>query len=81
MSNDVFHFSFTEEDIPCYRKAFNWFCGIEKVADQPVLSEEEQKAIEAKQNSIHEDPLVKKIINVNAIVLMFVAIFLWGFYY
>ena len=47
---------------------------------EPELTEEEKRAIEAKQNSIHEKRLWKIVLNINAILLMTLAIFLWGFY-
>ncbi|VDI82727.1 solute carrier family 5 (sodium/glucose cotransporter), member 1 [Mytilus galloprovincialis] len=74
---------FAEEDfdsLPCYTRAFRWICGIEKMEQAPHLSEEEKKAIEAKQNSIHETKTWRYILNINAVVLMTLAVFLWGFY-
>ncbi|CAG2198547.1 SGLT4 [Mytilus edulis] len=73
----------SEEDfdsLPCYTRAFRWICGIEKMEQAPHLSEEEKKAIEAKQNSIHETKTWRYILNINAVVLMTLAVFLWGFY-
>lgn len=66
--------------IPWYAKAFKWICGIEKMDEEKQLTDEERKAIEAKQNSIHETKRWRMILNVNAMLLMTLAVFLWGFY-
>ena len=75
--------TFTEDydSLPWYKKAGQWICGIEKHDDdQPKMSPEEQEAFEKKQLSIHETKWSSRILNVNAIVLMTLAVFLWGFY-
>ncbi|KAH3890698.1 sodium/glucose cotransporter 4-like [Dreissena polymorpha] len=64
---------------PWYNKAGQWICGIEK-HDAPVLTPEEKEAIKRKQESIHETRWWKIFLNVNAIFLMTLAVFLWGFY-
>ena len=66
--------------LPWYKKAGQWICGIEKLDDQPELTPEQQKALERKQNSIHETKTWKTVLNVNAVLLMTLAIFVWGFY-
>lgn len=79
MSNSIL----ADEDwstIPWYAKAFKWICGIEKMDEEKQLTDEERKAIEAKQNSIHETKRWRMILNVNAMLLMTLAVFLWGFY-
>ncbi|KAK3595789.1 hypothetical protein CHS0354_025425 [Potamilus streckersoni] len=68
------------EDLPWYKKACMWICGIEKMDEQPKLSEEEMKILEMKQCSIHEEKWPRRILSINAILLMTMAIFLWGFY-
>lgn len=67
-------------DLPWYKKAFQWICGIEKMTDHPQMTDEEIRALEEKQNSIHEKKIWKMVLNVNAIMLMTLAVFLWGFY-
>lgn len=69
-----------DEHLPWYRTAMMWICGIEK-HEEPVMTEEERKAFEAKQISLDEDPYWKKIVNINALTLMVVATFIWGFFY
>ena len=80
VSNNRELFYFNPSDLPCWRNAINWICGIEK-HEEPVLSEEEKRIIEEKQTSLYEVPKWKKICDANAIMLMFVAIFLWAFFY
>ncbi|KAJ8312444.1 hypothetical protein KUTeg_009817 [Tegillarca granosa] len=67
-------------DLPWYKKAFQWICGIEKMTDHPQMTDEEIRALEEKQNSIHEKKIWKMVLNVNAIMLMTLAVFIWGFY-
>jgi len=68
------------EDQPWYNKACQWICGIEKHDDQPVMTPEQQKDFEKKQQSIHETKSWRIILNVNAVLLMTLAVFLWGFF-
>ncbi|CAH1801179.1 unnamed protein product [Owenia fusiformis] len=70
-----------EEELPWYKTACNWICGIEKMVDQPQLTDEEIRALQEKQNSIYEEPTWRRVLNANAIILMVVAIFFWGFYH
>ncbi|XP_013421876.1 sodium/glucose cotransporter 4 isoform X2 [Lingula anatina] len=70
-----------EESLPWYRTAINWICGIEKmVGHEHDLTAEELENLEAKKNSIHENPTARRFLNVNAIILMTVAAFFWGFF-
>ena len=48
--------------------------------EQQKLSPEEKRALEEKQNSIHEKRIWKIVLNINAVFLMTLAVFLWGFY-
>ena len=68
------------DTLPWYKKACQWICGIEKIEDHPTLTPEEQAAIDRKQQSIHQDKFWRRILNANAIILMTLAVFLWGFY-
>ncbi|WAR02037.1 SC5AB-like protein [Mya arenaria] len=67
------------EDQPWYNKAGQWICGIEK-HEQQEMSPEEKEIFERKQQSIRETKRWKLILNVNAVALMTLAVFLWGFY-
>jgi len=68
-----------DEDVPCWRKGVNWICGIEKHPEM-ILTAEEKKAQERKQTSLEEVPIYRKLCNINAIMLMSFALFLWGFF-
>jgi SSS family transporter len=65
---------------PWYKKAGQWICGIEKMTQEHQLTEAEMKAIEEKQTSIFEDRKQKWVLNFNAVLLMALAAFMWGFY-
>ncbi|XP_021345702.1 sodium/glucose cotransporter 4-like [Mizuhopecten yessoensis] len=69
-----------EVDTPCYKRVFQWICGIEKMVNQPQMTDEERQAIEKKHESIVEKGTWKTVLNVNAVLLMTIAVFMWGFY-
>ncbi|XP_069044532.1 sodium/glucose cotransporter 2 [Lepisosteus oculatus] len=56
-----------------------WFCGVGS-AQAPEPTEEEVAEASKQLPDIHEDPTWKYVVNGNAIIMMAVAIFLWGFY-
>ncbi|KAL4223812.1 Sodium/glucose cotransporter 1 [Mactra antiquata] len=81
-SKKQFHMFGSDQDydsLPWYKKSAQWICGIEK-HDEPELTPEQKAAFEKKQLSIHETKWWKVVLNVNAIILMTLAVFLWGFY-
>ncbi|XP_043924797.1 sodium/glucose cotransporter 1 [Protopterus annectens] len=66
-------------DPSCWRKAYNWFCGFDD-NPAPQLSEEELQAIQNKLTDTSEVPLWRTIVNINAIILLSVAVFFHGFF-
>jgi sodium/glucose cotransporter 1/sodium/glucose cotransporter 9 len=69
------------DDLPWYKKCCQWICGIEKMQGQEhELTPAEKLAIEEKQTSIHEDKTWRRVLNINAILVMTVAAFTWGFF-
>nr|XP_056723624.1 sodium/glucose cotransporter 4 isoform X1 [Euleptes europaea] len=64
---------------PCWKKVYFWFCGI-STTPKPTLTREEEAALERKLTSIKEEPLWKAICNINAIILLAINIFLWGYF-
>ncbi|XP_062925356.1 sodium/glucose cotransporter 1 [Mobula hypostoma] len=68
----------TPQDVKCWKKAYNWFCGF----DQPTqkLSKEEEEALQKKLTDVSEVPLWRNVVNVNAIILLSVCVFFWAFY-
>lgn len=69
-----------EEGQPIYKTALQWICGVEKMEEAAEMTEEQKRVLEEKQNSIHETKTQKLVTTFNAIFLMTLAIFLWGFY-
>ncbi|XP_076453048.1 sodium/glucose cotransporter 4-like isoform X2 [Babylonia areolata] len=70
------------ESLPWYKKMCEWICGIEKMTGKEAntMSEAELRALEEKQTSIVEKTWVRRVLNINAVVLMTLAVFLWGFF-
>lgn len=71
--------------LPCWKKAFNWMCGVESMQDErePVFTEEEAEEViemKAKEMSIEEDPKKRIIVNSAASVALIVTIFFWAFF-
>ncbi|XP_067864234.1 sodium/glucose cotransporter 2 isoform X2 [Heptranchias perlo] len=56
-----------------------WFCGI---SSEPVPEPTKEEKVEAmrKMTDISENTIWSTVVNINAIIMMCVAIFLWGFY-
>jgi hypothetical protein len=66
---------------PWWRNVINWFCGIEKQDHkEATFSEEERKAKDAAMMSIEEKKTWSVLCNVNAVILMTVAVFLCAFF-
>ncbi|KAL3858076.1 hypothetical protein ACJMK2_012690 [Sinanodonta woodiana] len=66
--------------LPWYKKACMWICGIEKMDEQPKMTKENMRILEMKQCSIYEAKWPRMVLNINAIILIAIAIFLFGFY-
>uniref|UniRef100_A0A8C4YIP4 Solute carrier family 5 member 9 n=1 Tax=Gopherus evgoodei TaxID=1825980 RepID=A0A8C4YIP4_9SAUR len=64
---------------PCWRKLYFWFCGISS-SPGPTLTKEEKAVLERKLTSIVEKPLSKTVCNINAIILLAINVFLWGYF-
>ena len=67
------------EQLPWYKKGLQWICGIEKMGGAQ-MSPEQRKAMDAKHRSIHETKTWRRVLNINAIILMTLAVFVWGFF-
>lgn len=65
-----------EEEESGIRRLVGWFCGSSssKVHDQGRPEEPE------KMPDISEDPVWKYTVNTNALIMMTVAVFMWGYY-
>ncbi|XP_040272367.1 sodium/glucose cotransporter 1 isoform X2 [Bufo bufo] len=62
-----------------FKKAYNWFCGFDS-KKAPKLSEEEKAALESKMTDTSETPLWRNVVNINAIILLAVAVFCHGYF-
>ncbi|XP_012666920.1 sodium/glucose cotransporter 4 isoform X1 [Otolemur garnettii] len=58
---------------------WGWFCGLSGVPEQ-ALSSAEKAALEQKLTSIHEEPLWRSVCNINAVLLLAINVFLWGYF-
>lgn len=66
-------------EMPCWKKTYFWFCGM-SANSTPTLTREERAAQEQKLTSIVEKPLWKTVCNVNALLLLVINVFLWGYF-
>ncbi|XP_050658141.1 sodium/glucose cotransporter 4 [Macaca thibetana thibetana] len=55
------------------------FCGLSGAPEQ-ALSPAEKAALEQKLTSIEEEPLWRHVCNINAVLLLAINIFLWGYF-
>ncbi|XP_017346276.1 sodium/glucose cotransporter 2 isoform X1 [Ictalurus punctatus] len=56
-----------------------WFCGLSG-SQAPELTEEEVIEAAKELPDISEDPVWKHVVNANALIMMAVAVYCWGFY-
>ncbi|XP_065137588.1 sodium/glucose cotransporter 2 [Paramisgurnus dabryanus] len=61
------------------RKIIGWFCGINDT-QAPEPTEEEVTEASKQLPDITEAPLWKNLVNANALIMMTVAVYCWGFY-
>ncbi|XP_075574213.1 sodium/glucose cotransporter 1 isoform X2 [Pelecanus crispus] len=69
----------SEEEPGCFKKAYNWFCGLEQQKG-PKLSKEEEEALKKKLTDTSEVPLWRNVVNINGIILLAVAVFCHAFF-
>ncbi|KAJ8408462.1 hypothetical protein AAFF_G00258760 [Aldrovandia affinis] len=67
------------EPAPCWKRLGMWLCGLSSVA-QPELSPEQRQDLEKKLTSIREEPVWRNVCNINALLLLTINVFLWGFF-
>ncbi|KAJ8280248.1 hypothetical protein GJAV_G00052290 [Gymnothorax javanicus] len=71
-----------EEEGPiqsCISQLIGWFCGLSSTKT-PKPSEQEVKDTANQMADISEAPVWKHVVNANGIIMMTVAVFMWGFY-
>nr|DBA17909.1 TPA: hypothetical protein GDO54_016220 [Pyxicephalus adspersus] len=64
---------------PWWKKVYFWFCGL-SMQPEVKLSKEEAEKLQRKLTSIDEEPLWRSVCNVNAIILLTINVFLWGYF-
>uniref|UniRef100_A0A8D0F0F4 Sodium/glucose cotransporter 1 n=1 Tax=Strix occidentalis caurina TaxID=311401 RepID=A0A8D0F0F4_STROC len=69
----------SKEESGCFRKAYNWFCGLDQQKG-PKLSKEEEEALKKKLTDTSEVPLWRNVVNINGIILLTVAVFCHAFF-
>ncbi|ELR62788.1 Sodium/glucose cotransporter 2 [Bos mutus] len=64
------------------RQCLLWFCGVSRggAGSPPRPTQEETAAAARRLEDISEDPCWARVVNLNALLMMAVATFLWGFY-
>ncbi|KAM6340624.1 sodium/glucose cotransporter 1-like isoform 2-T2 [Alca torda] len=68
-----------QEEPGCFKKAYNWFCGLDQQKG-PKLSKEEEEALKQKLTDTSEVPLWRNVVNINGIILLTVAVFCHAFF-
>ncbi|KAM4021966.1 sodium/glucose cotransporter 4 [Anomaloglossus baeobatrachus] len=63
----------------CWKKLYFWFCGL-SMQPEVKMSKEEELKLQNKLTSIEERPLWRNVCNVNAILLLAINVFLWGYF-
>ncbi|XP_036392174.1 sodium/glucose cotransporter 2 isoform X2 [Megalops cyprinoides] len=63
----------------CIGRLIGWFCGVSSV-QAPEPTEQEVKEASDQMPDISEDPVWKHVVNANGIIMMTVAVFMWGYY-
>jgi len=77
----------SKKDLPGWRIGLNWLCGVEmddgdgaavEIPQATKLSPSEEAEVAA--DFLLETPWKRRLVNINAILVMAVAMFFWGFY-
>lgn len=65
-----------------FRRCLLWFCGMSGsgAGSPPAPTQEEVAAAARRLEDISEDSSWARVVNFNALLMMAVATFLWGFY-
>lgn len=76
---------FSEPQSPApglFSQCLLWFCGMSRgrTGSSPPATQEEVTAAARRLEDISEDPSWVRVVNLNALLMMAVAMFLWGFY-
>ncbi|KAF7244326.1 Sodium/glucose cotransporter 4 [Varanus komodoensis] len=78
-NGDLVHNEHGEIKYPYWKMLYFWFCGISR-NPKPTLTREEEALREKKLTNIEEEPVWKAVCNANAIILLAINVFLWGYF-
>ncbi|XP_012869704.1 PREDICTED: low affinity sodium-glucose cotransporter-like [Dipodomys ordii] len=72
-----------EDDAPekprgCLKKSYDLFCGLQKT--RPKLTKEEEEDLKRKLTDTSEKPLWRNVVNINAILLLAIAVFVYSYF-
>ncbi|KAM6155516.1 solute carrier family 5 member 4 isoform 2-T2 [Rhynchocyon petersi] len=67
-----------EDSRGCFKKAYDLFCGLQRRG--PKLTKEEEEVLKKKLTDTSEKPLWRTVVNINALLLLTVAIFVHGYF-
>ncbi|XP_053444712.1 solute carrier family 5 member 4-like isoform X2 [Nycticebus coucang] len=62
----------------CLRKTWDLFCGLQETG--PKLTKEEEEALRKKLTNTSERPFWRTVVNINAILLMTLVVFAYGYF-
>ncbi|KAL1771293.1 low affinity sodium-glucose cotransporter [Sigmodon hispidus] len=62
----------------CLKRACSLFCGVQNT--EPKMSKEEEEALREKFTDTSEKPLWRNVVNINAIILLAVAVFIHAYF-
>ncbi|XP_034380388.1 solute carrier family 5 member 4B-like isoform X1 [Arvicanthis niloticus] len=68
----------SEQSGGCLRRACSLFCGLQNTG--PKLTKEEEAALRQKFSDASEKPLWRSVVNINAIILLAVAVFVHAYF-
>ena len=69
-----------KEDKSALRRLIGWFCGMDGDSQAPEHPDQEEAEAPEELPDIGEDPTWKRVVDANAIVMMAVAVFMWGYF-
>uniref|UniRef100_A0A4W5JGG3 Solute carrier family 5 member 9 n=1 Tax=Hucho hucho TaxID=62062 RepID=A0A4W5JGG3_9TELE len=64
---------------PCWKRTGMWLCGLSG-PEKKELTLEEKHTLELKLTSIEEEPIWRNVCNANALILLSINIFMWGYF-
>ncbi|CAL8336965.1 unnamed protein product [Boreogadus saida] len=62
------------------RRLIGWFCGMDGGSETPEHTDQEVAEAPEELPDISEDPMWKHFVDANAIIMMAVAVFMWGYF-